>query len=52
MLEGFVNITDYTGIFPHSPDAQAVPYRVIDTWGRYSIVDSPMFTYDVLTPSI
>ena len=24
--------------------AWAVPYRVIDTWGKYSIVDTPMFT--------
>jgi hypothetical protein len=40
------------GIYPHSPGVQAVPYRVIDTWGKYSIVDTPMFTYGLLTPSI
>jgi hypothetical protein len=31
---------------------QAMPYGVIDTWGTYSIVDTPMFTYGLLTPSI
>jgi hypothetical protein len=29
-----------------------VPYRVIGTWRTYSIVDTPMFTFGVLTPSI
>ena len=27
--------------YPHSPGALAVPYRVIDTLGTYSIVDTP-----------
>jgi hypothetical protein len=35
---------------PHSAGIQAVPYRVIDTWEKYSIVDTPMFTfYEVYT---
>ena len=38
--------------YPHSPGVQAMPYGVIDTWGKYSIVDTPMFTYGLLTPSI
>ena len=37
---------------PRSPGVLAVPYGVIDTRGRYSIVDTPMFTYGLLTPSI
>ena len=35
-----------------SPGGQAVPYRVIDTWGTYSIVVTSMFTYGRLFPSI
>jgi hypothetical protein len=38
--------------YSHSPGAQAVPYGVIDPWEEYSIVDTPMFTYGFLTPSI
>jgi hypothetical protein len=31
---------------------QAVPYRVIDTWGKYSIVViPPIFTIGLLIPS-
>jgi len=26
---------------PCYPETQAVPYRVTDTWGKYSIVDTP-----------
>jgi hypothetical protein len=37
---------------PNSLGAQAVPHGVIGIWGKYSIVDTPMFTYDLLTPSI
>jgi hypothetical protein len=29
------------------PGIQAVPYWVSDTWGIYSIVDTPMFTYSI-----
>jgi hypothetical protein len=35
-----------------SPGAQAMPYGVIDTYGKYSIVDIPLFTYDLFTPFI
>jgi hypothetical protein len=38
--------------YPPPPGVQAVPYRIIDTWGKYSIVDTPMFTYDLLISSI
>jgi hypothetical protein len=27
--------------YPHSPGTQAMPYRVTDTWGTYSIFDIP-----------
>jgi len=37
----------------YSPGTQAMPDRVIDTWGSYSIVDiPPLFTLGLLTPSI
>jgi len=27
--------------YPHLPGVEAMPYRVIDKWGTYSIVDTP-----------
>jgi hypothetical protein len=31
-------------ILPHSPGFQVMPYRVINNWETYSIVDTPIFT--------
>ncbi|MFZ2095754.1 MAG: hypothetical protein WAV05_03865 [Anaerolineales bacterium] len=37
------------GTYPHSPGAYAVPYGVIDTRERYSVVFyTPMFTSEVM----
>jgi hypothetical protein len=33
-----------TGTFPHSSGALTGAYDVIDTWGTYSIIDTPIFT--------
>ena len=32
--------------------ARPVPYGVTSMWRRYSIVDTPMFTYGLFTPYI
>jgi hypothetical protein len=38
--------------YPHSPGAQAVPYRVIDTRGKYSIVFVPPCSLMVFLPPL
>jgi hypothetical protein len=39
--------------YSHSPGAQAVPNRVIDTErSKVQLLILPMFTYGLLTPSI
>jgi hypothetical protein len=40
----------YTAL--HSPGAQAMPYRVIDNCGRYSIVDTPTYALMVFFPPL
>jgi hypothetical protein len=44
-----VNRAKVTGDRKHEylhklPGVQAMPYGAIDTWGTYSIIDTPMFT--------
>jgi hypothetical protein len=51
VLEGVIIVTGST-VVNITFGVQALPYGVIDTLGKYSIIVPPMFDYCPLTPSI